>query len=222
MRKILLGVGLFTALFISSCDQEANVAKSYTYTLDEEFLNNDLGWLEDTVSYIPDNTKPDSSLIAYSFSQVSLDNGVFSISADTSSNGQPIATYLDYKEANLSSNNFILETSITWGGEELAKSYAGITWDNVDDNTYKFFGVSVGGDYVIESTPVDSVGSVSIVPSNLVYNLKIEREDKNIYFSINGESVDTLVATDLNSSKIGIYSGSENNVSFHYLRAQVQ
>ena len=225
MKKVLLGLSILSGLFLGSCSKDENVAKEYTYTMDEEFVDNQRGWLEDTSTYVPDALKPDSILTAYTFSQISADNGLLSLKNDSSTVGK--SSYLDAKEANLGSNDFIIETAITWVEQGDSKRFAGLTWDHLDEDNYKFFGVTIEGNYIgydvingdSDSLIVEAATLLSL-PTLPVYNLKVQRSEENIFFSINGTILDTLPAAELSSSQVGLYSDAKNDINFHYLRAQ--
>ena len=225
MRKLIIGLSLLSAVFMISCSKDENVAKDYTYTFNEEFLDNEKGWFVD-------ESKPEK----FTFSQVDADNGLFNISY-FSSFGFDIPTYSDSKSGGFNiANNFILATSLTWdasSGNFSAKSgkYCGLSWDVIDDKNYSKIGVSlnpttldvtykvvkvVNGKSTDIVTP-DSVAIVSTTPP--VYTLKVEKIDNEFIFKINTAVVGTSSSVGLSSSNIGMHVDKDNKVNFHYLFA---
>ena len=131
MRKLSFALAIVViTLMFSSCSKEENAAKTYNYTLDEEFVNNELGWneFEDSESF---NAKI-----------VTTENGLFSVVTK-------LKTFSDFKEASLeSTKDYTVETSFTLIREEgTSKSFSGLTWDHIDEDNYMLFSINqLGGD----------------------------------------------------------------------------
>lgn len=225
MKKILIGITLFTTLFIVSCSKDENVAKDYTYTFDEEFLDNVRDWEVD-------NSKPEK----YTFNQLTGDNGLFNISY-FSSFGNDIPTYSDYKPGGFDTNgSFILETTLTWvpsEGDYISKSdkYCGLSWDVIDDKNYSKIGVALNPNTleakykvikVVNGKSTELVASDSVTIMNTtppVYTLKVEKNNTEFIFMINNVIVGVSDAVGLSTSNIGIHADKDNVVNFHNLYA---
>ena len=211
MKKIIFGISVLTAIVLGSCNKDENVAKDYTYTIDEEFLNNDRGWNVfdiDTTYKTQVNTS---------------ENGLLEVVAKSK-------LFHDFKEGGLDLNsNFIVETTFTNVGDvESNKSFTGLTWDCIDEDNYMLFCVNQNGEdtrYVISQVdngkdPEKGILFYSeiLLASPPVYSLKLMRSDTTLSFSVNGVQVKAIGASDLMSTEVGVLvqNGASN---FHYLRA---
>tara|TARA_B100000809_G_scaffold175523_1_gene172833 strand:+ start:69 stop:707 length:639 start_codon:yes stop_codon:yes gene_type:complete len=210
MKKILLGLSLFSVILLVSCNKEENVAKAYTYTVDEEFLNNERGW---------DVFETDE---AYKAVINTSENGLFEIVTK-------LRTFEDFTESFFDlTSEFMLETTFTFIRSGDSKSFTGVTWDCIDENNYMLFCVNQnGGDakYVISQVingknPEKNIlfeGEI-LLPYPPVYALNVSRSDTTLNFSVNGVHVEAIGTADLLSSTIGLYT-RKNDANFHYLRA---
>ncbi len=222
MKKILLGLSVLSVLLFASCDKETNVAKAYEYTLDEEFVDNSLGWKEEISTYIPKNQTTPSD--AYIFKIDKRDNGTLSLQYYATKNPL-LSTYIDAKDAKITaSDNFKIETTISFISPSTDTRYSGIVWDYINDKNYSFFGISETGFFIgydkVNGTKKPTIDTEKIEqkPSPSVYKLEIDRTDSALYFKVNNSTVHSTTAKDLISSKVGFYNDKKNNTSFHYLR----
>jgi hypothetical protein len=213
MKRIVIGLSILSVLFLMSCSKEENVAKDYSYTVDEEFLNNDRGWnvFEKDSTY---NAKIDSS-----------ENGLFEIITN-------LKTFADFTEGGISSDaDYSLETTFTFirvFGD--SKSFSGISWDVVDEDNYMLFSVNEVGDdsRFVVSEIIDGKNPEKNIlyegeinkPDSGVYTLNVQRSDTTLSFIVNGLEVQAIKANPLKSSQIGLYT-RKNDVNFHYLRAGI-
>ncbi len=204
MKKILLGLSVLSVLLFASCDKETNVAKAYEYTLDEEFVDNSLGWEEfeksDLKVFV--NPKINGTLV--------IDN-------------KGTKTHYDSQEAKLgTTDNFEIETSFSFEKGDTPVNYSGVIWNHTAPNKFMLFSLK-GEEFII----VNSVKSTSYkkplysgsidVTTPPVYKLTVQKSDTTLTFRVNNTIVKQIKATDLSSGKVGIFNRG-NSARFHYLR----
>lgn len=210
MKKLILGLSLLTTMLLISCSKDENVSKDYVYTLDEEFLDNDLGW----------NLFDGDD--AYSAKINSNENGLLELIATKK-------TYNDLMEGGADlDGDFSLQSTFTLvrdGGT--SKTFTGVSWDNIDIDNYMLFSINqVDEDvkYLISEitngiNPEKNIlfeGEV-IAPSPSVYALEITRSDTTLAFIVNGVVVKEIKANTLSSSKVGVFTRG-NDANFHNIR----
>lgn len=228
MKKALIGIVILSGLLFSSCDKENNVAKEISYTFEDEFLDKSKGWKELTDTYIPDKTNPDSLAVAYEFGIMEDENGLYSVKNYANALSD-LVIFKDYKTGNFNTNaNYVIESALTINGGGSDSRFSGITWNQVDDDNYSFFGLSAEGTYRYSQKIDGSTNTIidgALLPegaNNTALKIKLSKIDTTLSFIVNDILIDAVGESTLSSNNIGLYSSRGVDVNYHYLRAANQ
>ena len=215
-----------TLLFIS-CNKTENVAVDQPYILDEEFINNDLGW-QDVDTSGPQNK--------YFQKLVTEGNGIYSV-AFFSVFGSPTYATTSVDIGLKHNKNYILSSNLTFTNEvsKLDKS-SGIMWDISGNDDSNFFKVGTGydpitkkGQLYIQRVKGGSISSlledeIEFEMPTPVANIRVEKTTNtetlnSISVWINGANlveIDSLVFE--TPGKVGLNSAQGSEVNYHNIR----
>ncbi len=231
IKNYIVFITLLSVLLVS-CSKTENVSVDYPYIIDEEFLNNDNGWV---------NIDTSNSSNSYFQKIVSEGNGLYSL-VYFSLFGSP-TNLISTIDVGLNDNkNYIIESSFTFDNEthptatqNSATKPGGIVFSVT--NEQNFYKIGAGYDnssnesnlYIQRSinNSIDNIiDPIPLELSNPVLTIKVEKTTHTNNLNtfnviVNGELITTIDSLELNNgASVGIHSNKGTAINYHYLRVR--